>query len=211
VRSERFRPPVTLAGRYVELVPLDRAHAPALQQAARDPEVSRFLIHQVGPSVEAVAALLGMVLQRQSSGTDLAFTTRLRTTGAVVGMTRFLHIDPENDSVEIGGTFLDSAFWRTPLNTDAKLAMLRYAFDEGGAHRVWLQTDVRNERSQAAITRLGAVREGVLREDRRVPSGRYRTSIIFSILASEWPDVRRRLEASLERPWTDAAGRSGPR
>ena len=202
MRSEAFRPPLTLTGRYVELVPLERSHAPALLEAARDPEVSRYLVRPVGPTLADVERLVGWILEHQADGTALAFTTVLRATGAVVGMTRFLDVNPEDDSVQIGGTFLERAYWRTPLNTDAKLEMLRYAFETGRAHRVWLQTDVRNERSQAAIARLGALREGVHREDRRFPNGTYRSSVVFSILAGEWPRVRERLSAARERPWT---------
>lgn len=202
MRPDRFRSPVTLPGTYVELVPLERSHAPALLHAARDPEVQRYLARPVGASLDEVDATVELLLGRQAQGTDLPFATRLRSSGAVVGMTRFLRIDRENDTVDIGGTFLDSTYWRTPLNTDAKLAMLRYAFDNAGVHRVSLQTDLRNERSQAAIARLGAVREGILREDRHLPDGYYRSSVIFSIVAREWPSVRRRLQAALARPWT---------
>ncbi|HYA11004.1 MAG TPA: GNAT family protein [Thermoplasmata archaeon] len=205
MHPERFRPPLTLRGRHVELVPLERSHAPGLLHAARDPAVSQFLVYPVGPSLAEVERLVTALLERQAAGTDLAFATRLREDGTVVGMTRFLHIDAENDSVEIGGTFLDSAYWRTPLNTDAKLTMLRYAFEPAAVHRVWLQTDLRNARSQAAIARLGASREGVHREDRRLPNGYYRSSVVYSVLASEWPAVAARLEGALQRPW-----RAGP-
>ena len=201
---------MTLSGRYVELVPLDSSQVTALHQAARDPEVSRYLVHPVGPSVDDVQRLVEALLARQSSGSELAFVTRRRTTGGLVGMTRFIHIDAENDSVEIGGTFLDSAYWRTPFNTDAKLAMLRFAFDEAAVHRVWLQTDQRNVRSQAAIVRLGAVREGIHREDRRLTTGFYRSSVVFSILASEWPEARSKLEAVLERPWRSDRAPAAP-
>ncbi len=204
MRASAFRPPQRLEGRYVALEPLEPGHAEALRHAARDPEVSRLLVAPVGPTVADVRRLIGLLLERQTSGIDLPFVTRLRSTGTVVGMSRYIHIDPENDSVEIGGTFLDSAFWRTPLNTDAKLAQLRHAFEIGDAHRVWLQTDLRNERSQRAIARLGALREGTLREDRRLADGGYRTSVVFSILRSEWPGVRGRLEAALARPWDGA-------
>jgi len=202
MRAEAFRPPLTLTGRYVELVPLERSHVPALLHAARDPEVSRYLVRPVGPALADVERLVDWVLEHQAAGGALAFTTVLRETHTVVGMSRFLDINPDDDSVQIGGTFLEPAFWRSPLNTDAKLEMLRYAFETGEVHRVWLQTDVRNERSQAAIARLGAVREGVLREDRRFPNGTYRSSVVFSILAGEWPKVRERLSAARERPWT---------
>jgi N-acetyltransferase len=204
VRIERFRPPLELRGRYVDLVPLDRSHAPALLSAVRDPEVQRYLARPVGTTLAEVEATVDFLLGHQSAGTDVPFATRLRSTGTVVGMTRFLRLDPENDSVDIGGTYLDSGYWRSPLNTDAKLTMLRHAFDEAGVHRVSLQTDSRNVRSQEAIARLGAVREGVLREDRHLPNGYYRSSVIFSVLAPEWPEVRRRLEEKLARSWDGA-------
>ncbi len=201
MRAERFRPPFSLGGRYVDLVPLDRAHAPELLAALRDPEVQRFLARPVGTTLAEVEATVDFLLGLQAAGSDVPFATRLRATGRIVGTTRYLRLDPENDSVDIGGTFLDSRYWRSPLNTDAKLAMLRHAFDAGAVHRVSLQTDLRNTRSQAAIARLGAVREGLLREDRHLPDGYYRSSVIFSILASEWPAVRARLEAKLAPPW----------
>ncbi|HTT16145.1 MAG TPA: GNAT family protein [Thermoplasmata archaeon] len=201
MRAAAFRPPLRLAGRYVDLIPLERAHADELTVAGRDPESQRYLVQGVGPSTADTARLVDDLLARQDAGTDLAFATRLRSAGRVVGMTRFLRLDLENDAVEIGGTFLDSRLWRTPVNTDAKLAMLRHAFEVGGAHRLTLQTDLRNERSQAAIAGLGAVREGVHREDRRLADGYRRSSVVFSILAEEWPAVQERLSAKLARPW----------
>lgn len=199
---ERWRPPFTLGGRYVELVPMERAHVAAIAEAARDPEVIRFLAQPPGPTVADAEALVATLLERQRQGTDVPFTTRLRATGEVVGMTRYLHLDLDNDAVEIGGTFVRRDLWRSPVNTDAKLAMLRHAFEVGGAHRVVLQTDLRNLRSQSAIARLGAVREGEHREDRRLPDGYRRTSVVFSILEPEWPAVRERLSAALDRPWS---------
>ena len=207
MRPERFRPPIRLSGRYVDLLPLERAHAPGLLAALRDPEVQRYLARPVGTTLAEVEATVDFLLGHQTAGTDVPFATRLRSSGTIVGMTRYLRLDPENDSVDIGGTYLDSRYWRTPLNTDAKLTMLRHAFDAGEVHRVSLQTDLRNTRSQAAIARLGAVREGVLREDRHLPSGYYRSSVLFSILAAEWPEIRHRLEAKLVQPWDpDPAG-----
>ncbi len=199
---DRWRPPFALTGRYVELVPLAASHAPAIAAAAREPEVSRYLPLPPGPGLREAENLVSILLERQRQGTDVPFTTRLRSNGSVVGMTRFLHLDLENDAVEIGGTFVTRELWRTPVNTDAKLAMLRHAFEIAGAHRVVLQTDLRNTRSQAAIARLGAVREGAHREDRRLPDGYRRTSVVFSLLAPEWPAARERLSAALDRPWT---------
>ncbi len=197
-----FRTPVTLSGKYVELVPLERAHRDALWDSANHPEVWRFL--RTGPvsSVQDLDTVIATLLAAQSAGTDLPFTTRLVPLHRAIGMTRFLRIDRGNQWVEIGGTWLDPAYWRTPVNTEAKWLMLRYAFEVEGAHRVQLQTDSRNERSQHAIARLGAVREGVLREDVLLTDGYFRSSVYYSVLASEWPGVRSDLESRLTRPWT---------
>jgi RimJ/RimL family protein N-acetyltransferase len=150
-------------------------------------------------------SLFDLLLSRQSEGTDLAFTTLRADDGRPVGMTRFLHIDRKNDCVEIGGTWLGRAWWRTPFNTEAKLLMLRHAFEVEGAHRVSLQTDLRNERAQRAIERLGATREAVLREDRLLPHGYYRSSVFYSILRDEWPRLRAGLEEKVARPWSPGA------
>jgi N-acetyltransferase len=197
-----FRPPLTLRGRYVELVPLERSHAAETWRPASNPEVTRYLRSGPVRSVAEMERSIDDLLAGQRQGTDLPFTTRLRATGRAVGMTRFLRIDRPNDWVEIGGTWIDSRYWRTPVNTEAKLLMLRHAFDVEKAHRVQLQTDLRNERSQTAIARLGAQREGVFRDDVVMPDGYRRSSVIFSILAPEWPDVERRLTAFLRPDWT---------
>jgi N-acetyltransferase len=202
MRVESFRPPLTLEGRSVRLVPLDPIHAVRLREAGQDREVFRFLQNGPGTTREEMNALIRLLLQRQTEGTDLAFTIVETSRDLPVGMTRYLHIDRPNDAVEIGGTWLDRRHWRTPLNTESKYLLLRHAFEREEAHRVCLQTDVRNERSQRAIERLGAVREAVLRDDRLLPDGGYRSSVFYSILASEWPTVKRSLEEKLSRPWT---------
>lgn len=201
MRSESFRPPVTLLGRYVALVPLERAHAPALLAASQAPEVGQYLFRPPARTVQGLLDQIDELLKFQAEGKDLPFCQVLRSTGAPIGMTRYMQIDRANASVEIGGTWLDRRFWRTPLNGDAKLLLFRHAFETEGAHRVWLQTDLRNERSQRAIARLGATREGVLREDRRLPNGRYRSSVVYGVVEDEWPAVRARLERQLARPW----------
>ncbi|MGP8077541.1 MAG: GNAT family N-acetyltransferase [Thermoplasmata archaeon] len=208
MRAESFRPPVTLRGTRITLVPLGPGFRDALRHAARDPEVSRLLGTSPGRTAEGVAAYIALLLRRQAEGTDLPFAVLQGPEERAVGVTRYLHIDRPNDSVEIG-TWLDSDLWRTPVNTEIKLLLLRHAFETEGAHRVVLQTDLRNERSQRAIARLGAVREGVLRGDRVVQDGYRRSSVIFSILADEWPSVRGRLERFLERPWPGPAPAPG--
>jgi RimJ/RimL family protein N-acetyltransferase len=117
--------------------------------------------------------------------------------GRAIGSTRFLDIAPEHGRLEIGWTWIAPSHRRTATNTEAKLLQLSHAFDELGATRVALKTDERNERSQAAIARLGAVREGVLRHQFRMPDGFMRSSVYFSILADEWPAVKAQLEARL--------------
>jgi N-acetyltransferase len=202
MREESLRAPLTLTGRYVELVPLERSHVAQLWRLASRHEVTQYL--RTGPVVspEDLDRVVQDLLAAQANGTDLPFTTRLLPSHRPIGMTRFLRIDRINEGVEIGGTWLDPALWRTPVNTEAKLLMLRHAFEVERAHRVQLQTDARNERSQRAIARLGAQREGVLREDVVLPDGYRRSSVYFSILATEWPAVRDRLEALLAAPWT---------
>jgi N-acetyltransferase len=173
--------------------------------------VSRYLVDPPGTTLAEVEALIRLLLERQRAGTDLAFTTVRKEDRSPVGMTRFLNIDRINRSVDIGGTWLASDLWKSPFNTEAKLLMLRHAFDQEGVHRVRLCTDLRNERSQAAIARLGATREGILRDDRLLRSGYWRSSVVFGILADEWPRVRARLEGRLARPWRPSVEIPPPR
>jgi RimJ/RimL family protein N-acetyltransferase len=197
MRPDALRPPVSLRGRRVTLRPLASGDAPALLRAARDPEVSRYLFHPPGATLAETEAYVAWLLALQSAGSVLALVVEETGTGAVLGATRYHNIDRENDSVEIG-TWLDATHWRTGANTEAKWLMLRHAFESAGVHRVSLLTDLRNERSQAAIARLGAVREGVLRGDRKRPDGSHGSSVVYSILADEWPRARARLLARLE-------------
>jgi len=209
MRPESFRTPVTLDGRHVRLVPLERSHAAALAPYWSDPRVHQYMIGLIpGPHADRVDHLIDYLLARQAHGTDLPFATLRASDARPIGMTRYLHIDRHDDAVEIGGTWLDPGQWRTAANTESKLLLLRHAFEVEGAHRVALQTDGRNLRSQTAIARLGAVREAVLREDRRLTDGRYRSSVVFAIVRSEWPTVERSLNAMLER--TGSAGPAAP-
>ena len=203
-----FRPPVVLDGSRVRLIPLAAAHAPELAAAADDPDIWTFLPYGPCRTPESMAGLIATLLSRQSAGTDLAFTVQLRSTGRLCGMTRYLSIDRVNRWVEIGGTWYAKELWRTPVNTEAKRLLLAHAFETEGVHRVQLKTDLRNDRSQRAIARLGAVREGILREHVRMPDGYARSSVVYGIVRDEWPMVRGRLDSYLRRPWgEDATGR----
>jgi RimJ/RimL family protein N-acetyltransferase len=148
--------------------------------------------------------LTELLLDRQSKGTDLPFTVIDRSSRRPIGMTRFLDVERTDRAVEIGGTWYDPQFWRSPINTESKRLLLAHAFEVENVNRVQLKTDVQNLRSQRAIERLGAVREGVLRDHRIVWSGRVRSSVVYSILRTEWPAVRERLDGSLARPWNPA-------
>src|SRR4051794_19389385 len=123
------------------------------------------------------------------------FAQRLTTTGQLVGTTSFYEINPAYRSLAIGHTWLARPYWRTGINTESKLLLLRYAFEDLGAERVVWHTDIRNTRSQAAVLRLGAHREGVLRHHRLRRDGSWRDTVQFSMLAEEWPAVRDRLTA----------------
>ena len=204
--SRAFRPPIELTGRFVRLVPLARAHAVPLAAAGADPEIWTYLPYRAAGDEGAMRRLIDLLLERQASGTDLAFTILLPPDHRAIGMTRYLEIDRSHRRVEVGGTWLGRAFWRTPVNTDAKRLLLAHAFEKEGANRVQFKTDLRNLRSQRAIERLGAVREGVLRDHMIMPDGVVRSSVLYSVVAQEWPAVRARLDAALDRPWAPPQG-----
>ncbi len=202
-----FQRPVTLRGRFVDLVPLERAHVTDLARAGRDPEIWRYLRIGPGRTEGEMQALVEELLAREAAGDVLPFTVLARADSAVLGMFRYLEIDRPDHAVELG-TWLTPSVWRTPVNTELKYLGLRYAFEDEGCHRVQLKTDLRNRRSQRAIERLGAVREGILRDHFRRRDGSYRTSVYYSLLAPEWPTVRAALEAKLARPWHGPADRA---
>jgi N-acetyltransferase len=197
-----FRAPVTMEGRYIRLVPLARDHIGPLVRMGKESEIWQWMPYGYCGTEEAMGRLVDFILTSQSQGSDLAFTTVLRPDDRPIGMTRFLAIDRHSLNVEVGGTWIPPSLWRTPINTESKWLMLGHAFEKEGCERVQLKTDTRNLRSQRAIERLGAQREGVLRRHMIRADGTFRDSVVYSILRSEWPEVRRRLETALERPWT---------
>lgn len=191
--------PIVLEGTHVRLEPLDTGHRADLEAGiAEDPDAMRLgvlLFVLSGWDAWYAEARAGV-----EAGAYVAWATVDRATGRAIGSTRFGNIDVDAEALEIGWTWLAPSAWRTAANTEAKLLQLRHAFDDLGAGRVALRTDARNERSQAAIARLGAVREGTLRRHLRMPDGYIRDSVVFSILRDEWPRVSHRLEARLARP-----------
>jgi N-acetyltransferase len=202
-----FRPPVTMEGRYIRLVPMVRDHIGPLAIAGKDPEIWQWLVVGYGGNVDAMSRIVDQLLARQAEGTDLCFTVMLKAGNRPIGMTRYLAIDRPNRNVEVGGTWFARELWRTPVNSDSKLLMLTHAFEAEGCERVQLKTDTQNTRSQRAIERLGAQREGVLRQHMLRPDGTFRDSVMYSVLrSSEWPAVRQKLEAALQRPWNPPTG-----
>ena len=189
--------PVTLMGKHIRLEPLRRDHAEQLWPHADEPEIWPFMPYGLIDSPERVQWLVDEMLRRQAAGTDLPFAQIDPITNTAIGMTRYMTIERANKSLEIGGTWLGKSYRRTPINTEAKYLLMRHAFEVLGAVRVQLRTDARNERSQRAIERIGAVREGVIRKHIIMPDGHVRSSVFYSVLSEEWAGMKKRLEAML--------------
>jgi len=189
--------PLTLTGRFVRLEPLTLAHVPDLTAAGQDEAIWRYMPYPNMQTENQMQAWVADRLYRQTLGGDLPFAVYHLADRRAVGATRYMDIQPTNRGLEIGGTWYGAAYQRTAVNTECKYLLLRHAFETLGCIRVQLKTDLRNERSQAAIARLGAVREGVLRENMLMPDGYRRSSVYFSLLAAEWPAAKAKLEARL--------------
>jgi len=191
--------PVVLTGKHVRLEPLSETHVPGLAAVGNDPSIWRY-----NPSSEAITetAMHKWVLnslRQRGEGSEQPFAVIHLATGKIAGTTRYMDIRPAHRGLEIGATWYGIAFQRTAVNTEVKYLLLRHAFEKLGCIRVQLKTDARNERSQKAIERIGAVREGVLRNHMILPNGVYRHSVYFSILDNEWPAVKIRLEELLAK------------
>jgi RimJ/RimL family protein N-acetyltransferase len=198
--AQRIEPkPVALTGRVVRLEPLSEAHAPDLAAVGQDAAIWAYMPYAPVRSEADMRALVRDLLARQARGTDLAFAVVHLATGRAIGASRYLNIEPAHRGLEIGGSWYGRAYQRTAVNTEAKYLLLSHAFDQLACLRVQFKSDVRNERSQRAIERLGAVREGVLRHHMIMPDGHVRDSVFYSILAEEWPGVKARLEGMLAR------------
>jgi RimJ/RimL family protein N-acetyltransferase len=189
--------PITLAGQHVRLEPLTTSHAGALVAAAADGELWNSTVTLI-PSEANVDEYIGAALKGQASGRELPFVIINQSTGTVVGTTRFYDIEPNDRRVAIGYTWLSRSAQRTAINTEAKLLLLTHAFESWHCIRVELITDFLNEQSRAAILRLGAKEEGVLRSHMIMPGGRVRDSVCFSIIDKEWPEVKDRLLQKLD-------------
>ncbi|HEU4584340.1 MAG TPA: GNAT family protein [Gemmatimonadaceae bacterium] len=190
--------PCTLAGVHVRLEPLEVSHADELLEVALEPELWRFTTKRID-SPEALRVYLETAMAERDACVSLPFITREATSGRAVGSTRFLNISRHDRRVEIGWTWIGKRWQRTAANTEAKYLMLRHAFETWECVRVELKTSTLNEKSRAAIKRIGGVEEGIFRRHMRNADGTWRDTVYFSIIDREWPDVKRRLEERLAR------------
>lgn len=195
--SSQWIEPVVLAGTHVTLVPLVLDHVAGLQSSARDGELWRNWFTSI-PRPEDTQAYVEFALAAQAAGAAAPFAV-LDPNGEVAGTTRYCNIDAVNRRVEIGWTWYATRVQRSALNTEAKKLLLTHAFEVLGAAAVELRTNRMNMRSRRAIERIGAVQDGILRNHMRLPDGGYRDTVVYSIIESEWPAVKRHLRYLMER------------
>ena len=188
-----------LEGSRVVLEPVEPRHRELLWEAAQDPATWRITSADVGGSREAFGLYWKQMRDASAAGHEVPFATIDRARGRVVGSTRFLTLRPEHRGVEIGHTWLRSDVWQTGINVEAKLLMLKHAFERCGCMRVEFKTDERNERSRKAMEALPARFEGIFRKHMLVRDGDVRNSAYYAIVDDDWPDVRANLERRLAK------------
>ena len=191
-----FTAPITLRGRHASLEPLSAAHHDDLVEATRDGELWKLWYTSV-PSPEGMRAEIERRLELQRAGSMLPWTVRSLATGKIVGMTTYMNIDATYRRVEIGSTWYAKSAQRTALNTECKLMLLRHAFESLACIAVEFRTGFFNHASRRAIERLGAKQDGILRSHLRYADGSLRDTVVFSIIAAEWPAVKQHLEFNL--------------
>ncbi len=197
----RFIENVTLRGRKIALLePMRAEHHDELLEAARDGELWNLWYTGVG-GADTFDYVQAALKSREDHG-DMPFTVRRQEDGRVVGSTRFLHVDEKNRRLEIGHTWYSKRMQRTALNTECKLVMLEHAFEKLDCIAVEFRTHWFNFDSRAAIERLGAKQDGVLRNHQLLPNGSLRDTVVFSIIQSEWPAVKAHLRWLLKKPRT---------
>lgn len=185
----------SLEGAAVKLVPVSMDHLDGLWEAAKPEEIWTYTASKVR-NMEDMEQTIKHAIQEREGGTAYTFTV-YNNENRIIGSTTFLDIKPAHKSVEIGSTWYHPEVWRTRVNTECKLLLLEHAFEKWGLTRVQLKTDSRNLRSQTAIARLGAVKEGTLRKDRVISDGYVRDTVFFSILNEEWESVKNQLKEKL--------------
>ena len=191
--------PIVLTGKHVRLEPMTEDHVEPLAEIGIGYAFWDFMVYGKMESVEDMRGWVTDILARAKTGTDLPFVAIHLASGRVAGATRYLNISADDRGLEIGGTWYGLEFQRTAVNTECKYLLFKHAFETLGCIRVQLKTDLRNERSQKAIERIGAVKEGVLRNHMILPDGYFRHSVFYSILDTEWEGVKKRLLEMMER------------
>ena len=191
-----FTLPITLDGRYARLEPLSYDHHDELIAAVRDGELWK-LWYTAVPTPEGMRAEIERRLGLQAAGSMLPFTVRSRASGKAVGMTTYMNIDAKNRRVEIGSTWYAKSVQRSALNTECKLLLLKHAFEALDCIAIEFRTGFFNQTSRRAIERLGAKQDGILRSHQHYADGSMRDTVVFSIIAGEWPAVKRHLEFKL--------------
>lgn len=191
--------PVVLRGKHVRLEPLNEAHIPGLAKIGVGQDFWDFMLYGNMDTEADMADWVRYILSLAERGGDLPFAVIHLASGRVAGATRYLNIMPHDRGLEIGGTWYGLEYQRTAINTECKYLLLQHAFETLGCIRVQLKTDSRNVRSQKAIERIGAKKEGVLRNHMILPDGHTRHSVYYSIIDTEWPTVKKRLEEMLKR------------
>ncbi|HEY5614748.1 MAG TPA: GNAT family protein [Bacteroidota bacterium] len=190
--------PIVLEGSVVRLEPLSVSHHSALCAVGLDPELWKVGIATIRTN-EDMKSYIDAALKKQEAGNDLPFVIIERLSGTAVGSTRYMNIEKQHRKLEIGSTWVARQWQRTAVNTEAKYSLLRHAFETLGCVRVEFKTDVLNEASRAAILRLGAKEEGILRKHLITQTGRERDSVYYSIIDTEWGEVKKKLEKKLRR------------
>ena len=189
--------PVTLQGAHARLEPLAQSHHDGLVEAVNDGGLWHLWYTSV-PEPDKMKAEIERRLGLQAAGSMLAFTVK-DPSGTIAGMTTYMNVDQANKRVEIGSTWYRKAVQRTPLNTQCKLLLLQHAFEKLNCIAVEFRTHFFNHQSRAAIARLGAKQDGILRNHSVAPNGTLRDTVVFSIIASEWPTVKAHLTYQMER------------
>jgi len=190
---------VTLQGKHVRLEPLSEAHIPGLTEIGAGQDFWHFMLYGDMNTEADMRGWVEDIMARETKAGDLPFAVIHLESGRVAGATRYLNIAPKDRGLEVGGTWYGKDFQRTAVNTECKYLLLQHAFETLKAIRVQIKTDSRNERSQQAIERIGAKLEGTLRNHMILPDGYIRHSVFYSILDSEWPDVKKNLEDMLAK------------
>ena len=194
-----FVEPVTLKGKHATLEPLAREHEADLRRAAADGELWRLWYTSV-PAPDQTAAYIDAALEIRNKLGGMPFIVRANASGEIIGCTRYFHVDAPNRRLEIGYTWYAKRAQRSAINTECKILLLAHAFETLRCIAVEFRTHWFNHASREAIARLGAKQDGVLRNHQISPDGSYRDTVVFSIIESEWPAVKRHLQFLLERP-----------